>query len=139
MLHAPHVTFRNPYLFTRKVLIAVGISVAALLLTAFLYYTTQLIIICFAGFLLATFLSAPADLLSKHARIKRASALGIVIALLFFIVFGGGYLMGSRVYQQANILARRLPGAMEQIERDLYKYIPAPHDSIETASSEHVA
>jgi len=121
--------------YTRKVLIAVGISVAALLLTAFVYYTTQLLIICFAGLLLAAFLSAPTDLLAKYARIKRSYALGIVVAALVCLVLGGGYLMGSRVYQQAIALSRTIPGAMKQLERDLYKYMPAPREIDEPATT----
>ena len=114
--------------YSRKVLIAVAISVAALLLTAFVYYTAQILVLVFAGILFSVFLSAPSDLLAKHARIGRTYALGIVVGTLFLIVTLGGYFMGYTVYKQGVELSRTLPGAMKQLEVDLHKYLPAPRN-----------
>ena len=111
--------------YTRKVLIAVGISVAALLLTAFVYFTAQILVLVFAGILFSVFLSAPADLLAKHLRIQRTYALGLVVGSLFLIAAVGGYFMGRTVYNQGVELSRTVPAAMQQFEHDLQNYLPA--------------
>ncbi len=115
-----------PLSYTRKVLIAVTISVIALLLTAFVYYTAQILVLIFAGILFSVFLSAPSDLLAKYARIDRAYALGVVVLTLVILAVAGSYFMGRTVAQQAVRLSHTVPGALKQLETDLYKYMPAP-------------
>jgi predicted PurR-regulated permease PerM len=114
----------QPLTYVQKVLIAVGISVAAVLLAILIYFTADLLILCFAGLLMAVFLSAPSDLLAKYARIKRSYALLAVMTALTMIVTLGGYFMGYTVYRQTKELARTLPGALKQFEGDLERLIP---------------
>ncbi len=112
--------------YTRKVLVAVGICIVAFLLTLFVYFTAQILVLCFAGILFSVFLSAPSDLLAKRLRIQRMWALVMVLATLLIVVVGGGYFMGYTVYKQGVQLSHTLPGALKQLERDLHKYLPAP-------------
>jgi predicted PurR-regulated permease PerM len=119
------VTPALPLTYTQKILIAVTISVAAILLTAFVYYAADIIILCFAGLLFAVFLSAPSDLLSRHARIPRTWALAIVLFSLALIVLGGSYFMGYTIYKQSRELMRTVPGALAQFEANLEKSLPA--------------
>jgi predicted PurR-regulated permease PerM len=110
--------------YTQKVLIAVTISVAALLLTAFVYYAADIIVLIFAGLLLAVFLSAPSELLAKYARISRTYALLIVLFSLMIIVIGGSYFMGYTIYKQSREISQRLPGALQLFEKDLHNRLP---------------
>src|SRR4051812_10618565 len=109
---APVIT--PPLTFGQKVMIAVGVSTAAILLAIFVYVTVDILVLCFAGVLLAVFVSAPADLLAKYTRLKRGSALGLVLAVLVLVVAGGGYFMGYTVYRQTVELTRTLGGASGQ-------------------------
>ncbi|HEY4328307.1 MAG TPA: AI-2E family transporter, partial [Phycisphaerae bacterium] len=125
-----------PPSYTQKVMIAVGISLAAILLAAFIYNTSQILVLLFAGLLLAVFLSAPADLLAKHTRIQRTYALGMVLMALFVVVAGGGYFMGFTITRQVQSLTQTLPGALKQAETDLeHRFAPPPPPTPPTAAS----
>jgi predicted PurR-regulated permease PerM len=113
-----------PPSYTRKVFIAVGISLAAVLFALFVYLTAEILVLLFAGLLFAVFLSAPSDLLAKYARIKRAYALLIVLVSLIVIATGGAYFMGFTIYKQTRDLSRTLPVALQQFEGDLQNMLP---------------
>ena len=116
---ATGVVPKPPLPYTHKVLIAVAVSMAAVLLAILVYYTTEILVLCFAGMLLAVFVSAPADLLAKHARLKRGYALGIVLLVMATTVLGGGYFMGYTITRQSRELSRTLPGAFKQAVTDI--------------------
>ncbi len=133
---APVPVIKPPLSYTQKVMIAVGISGAAILLAAFAYSVSQILILCFAGLLFSVFLSAPADLLAKYAKIQRTYALLIVLATFALIVAGGGSLMGYTISRQSQELARTLPGALKQFERDMeHRLAPAPATAPATESA----
>jgi predicted PurR-regulated permease PerM len=117
-------TPRPDLTYTQKVLIAVTISVAALLLTAFVYYAADILVLCFAGLLLAVFLSAPSELLAKYTRISRTYALLIVLLSLIVIVLGGSYFMGYTIYKQSRDISQRIPTALALFEKDLHNRLP---------------
>ncbi|HVT80127.1 MAG TPA: AI-2E family transporter, partial [Phycisphaerae bacterium] len=112
---------KPPMSYTQKVMIAVGISGAAILLALFLASISQILVLCFAGLLFSVFLSAPADLLAKYAKIQRTYALLLVLGTFAIIVLGGGSLMGYTITRQSQELARTLPVALKQVEHDLEK------------------
>ena len=85
---------KPPLTYGQKVMIAVGMSTAAILLTIFVFITIDILVLCFAGVLLAVFVSAPADLLAKYTRMQRSYALALVLAVLTLMVVGGGSGLG---------------------------------------------
>jgi len=117
---------KPPLSYTQKVLIAVGISAAAILLSALIYLTSDILVLCFAGLLFAVFISAPADLLAKHTKIKRTPAIVLVLITFAAIVLGGGYFMGYTITKQAQELNRTLPGALVQFANDMEKRFAPP-------------
>lgn len=117
---------KPPMSYTRKVMIAVGIAASAVLLTILVYYTTHVLVLCFAGLLFAVFLSAPADLLSKYGRVGRSYALAMVLLAFAATVLGGGYFMGYTVTMQTGQLAQTLPGALVQFANDMEKRFAPP-------------
>ncbi|HVS72003.1 MAG TPA: AI-2E family transporter [Phycisphaerae bacterium] len=123
--------------YTRKVCIAVGISLAAVLCAIFVYVTADILVLLFAGLLVAVFLSAPSDVLARWAHVPRAYALVIVLTVLVIVVSGGGYFMGFTVYKQTRELTRTLPVALEQFEGDLQNLLPGK--ALEEAASEPAA
>lgn len=134
---APEI--KPPLSYTRKVMIAVGIAASAVLLTILVYFTTHVLVLCFAGLLFAVFLSAPADLLSKYARIKRLYALVFVLVAFAGLVLGGGYFMGYTVTVQTRQLALTLPGALVQFANDMEKRFAPPPPAIPTSQPQTTA
>jgi len=123
-----------PLTYGQKVMIAVGVSTAAILLTIFVYVTMDILVLCFAGVLLAVFISAPADLLAKYTRLKRGYALALVLATLTLMVVGGGYFMGWTVYRQTKELERTLGGASAQFIKKLGHLLPAEEPATKPAT-----
>lgn len=116
---APIIPVIAPSLtYTQKVLIAVGISAAAILLAILIYYIAEILVLCFAGLLMAVFVSAPSDLLARHAKMKRAHALLIVLTMLSIIVLGGGYFMGRTIYEQTRQIVRDSQRALQKFESE---------------------
>jgi predicted PurR-regulated permease PerM len=123
---------KAPLSYMQKVLIAVGVAAAAVLLAMLLYQLAHLVVLCFAGLLWAVFLSAPSDLLAKYAGIRRSYALGLVLLGLLMLVVGGGYFIGRTVIHQTEEMSRTLSGAWQQLKNDLESRLPA-----EPAEEEH--
>jgi predicted PurR-regulated permease PerM len=112
---------RPPLSYTQKVLVAVGVTVTAILLLMLIFYTRQLLVLCFGGLLFAVFLSAPADLLSRHTRIKRIYALLMVLAVFLGLVGGMGYFMGYTISRQVQQMAGTMNGAIQDFGNDLQR------------------
>ena len=108
---------KPPLSYTQKVMIAVGIAMAALLLSMLVYQISQILVLMFAGLLLAVFVSAPADLLAKYTRLERTYALGLVLLGLLIVVAGGGYFVGFTITRQVEELTRTLPGRSSRPRR----------------------
>jgi predicted PurR-regulated permease PerM len=118
---------KPPLSYTQKVMIAVGTTAAAVLLAILVYFTAEILVLCFAGLLFAVFLSAPTDLLSKYAKIKRIYALAIVLVSFAALVLGTGYFMGYTITKQTQEMSRTMSGAIHQFGADLQRrFIPAP-------------
>jgi predicted PurR-regulated permease PerM len=123
---APIIPIITPTLtYSQKVLIAVGISAAAILLAILVYYIAEILVLCFAGLLMAVFVSAPSDILAKHTKLKRAHALLIVLTTLAIIVVGGGYFMGRTIYEQSKQIVHDSRRTLREYERLLPKPAPA--------------
>jgi predicted PurR-regulated permease PerM len=119
--------------YTQRVLIAVGISAAAILLAILIYYIAEILVLCFAGLLLAVFVSAPSDLMAKHTKLKRAHALLIVLTTLATIVLGGGYFMGRTIYDQSKQIVRDSNRALHQFNYQRFFPQPAPATAPDSA------
>lgn len=106
-------------LFTRRVLMAVGITLAAVLLAVLILYTAEILTLLFASVLMAVFLSAPTDLLAKYARIGRGYALGMVLVTLACLASLFFFALGRTVYTQVQVLKVSVPRALRTLERDV--------------------
>ncbi|HVE57333.1 MAG TPA: hypothetical protein VNB22_10940, partial [Pyrinomonadaceae bacterium] len=56
--------------FTEKVLIVVGVVLAAILVTRFISYTIDVILLLFGAILLAIFLRGLADLVNRYTKLS---------------------------------------------------------------------
>lgn len=86
--------------FTRKVLLVAGILVLAL----FLWKIAPVLMLAFAGVVLATAIRAASEPLSRRLRLPDLAAVSIVCILALAVLIGGSYLFGQRIADEAAAL-----------------------------------
>ena len=108
--------------YTRRVLIAAGAVVGIVGAVYFLWELARVFLLLFAGGLLAVFLSGLATELVKRLSMPRGGALLTVVVGLIVLFVGIGFLVGPRLAEQANQMAKLLPKASERIAQALSDY-----------------
>jgi predicted PurR-regulated permease PerM len=99
--------------FANRVLIAVGI-VAVSLLTMYLFVVlSRVLLIVFAGVLVAVGLGGGADILRRRTPLARPAALAVVVTLVALVPFLFSGLVGPPLTGQINDLIVQLPAAAE--------------------------
>lgn len=109
-------------LFTRRVLITVAIVVVAIILLFSLGYFAHLLLLVFAGILLAVFLRGIAEWLSSHVPLSVGWSLAVVIILLFYIVIMGAWLLGPVIVNNFDKLVEIIPEALNQLQDSVKEY-----------------
>src|SRR5215204_1275044 len=72
--------------FTQKMLIAVGILLAAISVVLFVYYAIDVVLLFFGAVLLAIFLRGLADLIRRNSRMSEGMAVLIASFLLLVVL-----------------------------------------------------
>ena len=99
--------------FANRVLIAVGI-VAVSLLTMYLFVVlSRVLLIVFAGVLMAVGLGGGADILSRRTPLARRGGLAVVVLLVALVPFFFSGVVGPPLTGQINDLIVQLPAAAE--------------------------
>lgn len=102
--------------FTRQVLIAIGIAAVVLVLLWSSWYFANVLLLTFAGVLLAVFLRGIAEWLSARLPIPIGLSLTLVV-LALIAAFGLVLLLfGPTISRGFDELAQALPQALEQLE-----------------------
>lgn len=96
--------------FTRYVVIVFAVGATALIIWAL----SDVLLLAFAGIVLAAALRAMAGPLTRF-RISERWAVLIVVLLLTLLVVGMGFLFGAQVGEQMSELARRVPAAANKL------------------------
>jgi predicted PurR-regulated permease PerM len=101
--------------FARKALMATGIG--ALVLTGLLFgwYAIRLLMLLFAGVLLAVLLDAPIRLLMDRTGISRSTAFGLVLTTLLSSVTLVVWLQYSNFAEQADKLLQDIPASFNKV------------------------
>ncbi len=108
--------------FTQRVLIVVGIVLAIGILLLFLWSAADILLLVFAGVLLATVLRGFSNILSEHTPISPGWALTIVSLALIALIGVSTWLLAPGVAEQFVELQASLPVAIEQVEEYLEQY-----------------
>ncbi len=98
--------------FTRKVLITVGIVIVAL----FVWKIAPVLMLAFAGVVMATAIRVGALPLARRLHLSETAAVSIVTLLAFVFIVGGGYLFGQRIAEQAHEMVTALREAWTKFE-----------------------
>jgi predicted PurR-regulated permease PerM len=106
------MTGADPY--WKKIAVAAAIAAATILFLLLLWVAGQVLLLAFAGVLLAIFLNTLAGWLSRTG-LGYGWSLAVVIILLIAAVVGIGWLVGNRLAGQFNELTATLPRSLHQI------------------------
>jgi predicted PurR-regulated permease PerM len=101
--------------FTRRVWVAVGITVSVIVLLLVLWQLAQVLLVVFAGILLAVFLRGLTRPLADKTGLPEGLALLIVIATIVLVLTGAGFLLAPGISDQMSDLAETLPAAFESM------------------------
>lgn len=105
--------------FLHDAISLVAATIVALVLIGLLWYLIDVLFLVFAGVLLAVFLRAPTDWLSRRTGVGAGPALAIVLALLTALLAAGAWWFGNRLADQAVALSQTLPQTFESLRTRL--------------------
>lgn len=97
-----------------RALIAVAIAAGVGLLLLIGWLAWRLLLLAFAGVLLAVLMRGAADWLRRHTGVGEGPALAAVLLLLAVLVVGGAALVGTQIAQQTGQLIEAVSGAAQQ-------------------------
>ena len=118
----PEPRLRAGEAFAKRVLIAVSVTIAVVLLVLLVGYAVEVLLLIFAGVLVAVLLRGLADLLQRHSRFSAAWSLAIVIVFLLLLFGAIGYFVFPRVFDQLDDLYRTIPKALGEARAFIGKY-----------------
>lgn len=109
-LHSPHERA-----LIHRTLIIIGIAVAVVIALVLLWYLIDVLLLAFAGVLLAILLRAPADWLSDHTPLPSGWALAFTIFMFLALIGAGGVFFGQTAADQLAQLSRQLPQMLDSL------------------------
>ena len=122
--------------FVRRVLIVIGIVVLSALILGLVWQGAEVILLIFAGFLLAIFLRSLSGFLSKYAPLTETWALTVVLMMMIGLIALGVWLLSDSVQRQFEELSEQLPIAFEQMRGQISQY-PLGRRIVEQMPSAH--
>jgi len=108
--------------FSRYVLIAVSIVIASVLLVLFLWYSIWVLMLIFAGILLAVALRAMADGVARVTGFSPGWSLVTVVVLLVALIVGTSWIAAPSVADQIAQLGEQLPKSLDKLTDWLKQY-----------------
>ncbi len=105
--------------FARRIIIGTLIVVGALVVLYVLRQVVGVLLVAFAGILLAVFLDGLAMGIQRRTRLKRGPSLVIGIALFVVVTVVLVWGAGAPVGAQIGVLIERIPGAVETLQERL--------------------
>lgn len=111
----------NLHPYTQRVLIAGGTLLALVLATLVLRHVASVLLLIFAGVLLAVFFDGLTSQLQKRTGLARGWCLGLVVLLGVFFA-ATGWFAGPRIDNQISQLGERIPSAIERIRSTINRY-----------------
>lgn len=106
---------RDDRRFASKALTATAIVIAVVLVLLLVRQVASVLLVVFAGVLLAVFLDGIAMVIEGLTKMRRGGALAIAIVIFFGVFATGVWLVGPPVVQQIAKLGEYFPSAMERL------------------------
>ncbi|MBD3167887.1 MAG: AI-2E family transporter [candidate division Zixibacteria bacterium] len=108
--------------FVKRALIITGAVALLLLLIFVIQQVMQILLVAFAGIVLAVFLDGLSEFITKKVAIPRRAALAIVITAIILVLFAGGWIIGPRIVEQFSGISEKIPEALDSIQNSLKEY-----------------
>lgn len=108
--------------FARRALVAIALAAGIIAGLLLLWYTVDVLLLVFAGLLVAVFLHGLSGWLSKQTGLSGGWALVAVLLTLLAIVSLGTWLLAPSVASQVAQLTQKLPQAIGQLKLRLQSY-----------------
>ncbi len=107
---------------TSKVLVIAGTTVSIVLVLLFLGYAASILLLLFAGLLLAVFLSGLATALCDRTPLSYGWSLAVVLLGLIALFAGAGWLIAPQIASETSELSETLPQSVSDLEAFLNRY-----------------
>lgn len=108
--------------FALRVAVAVGICIAVISLLAMLWLALDVLLVGFAGILVAVMLRGLADLLSRHSFLRGGWSVLVVIVVLLSLLGAAAWFAATPVVTQLDTLTKMLPESAERMQQHLRAY-----------------
>ncbi|MFO8231505.1 MAG: AI-2E family transporter [Longimonas sp.] len=112
----------NFHPYTKRVFIAGAAVLAFVLVLLVLQRVASVLLLIFAGILLAVFLDSLTSFLQERTGLARGWCLGLVVLLLSTAFAASGWFAGPPINDQISRLIERIPSAIERIQATLAQY-----------------
>jgi predicted PurR-regulated permease PerM len=99
-----------------RLLVYSGVAILAFLLV---WFQLNLLLLAFAGVLVAVLLEAITSWMNHHTRLNGVVAYLVTLLLIATVLVGIGFLLVPRAGEQITELVRSLPGSIQQLEKPL--------------------
>lgn len=106
----------------RRSLVAVAVAAAVVVVLLFLWYARDLLLLGFAGVLLAIFLRRLASWVAGHTPLSARWALAGVVLGLTALLAAAFWLRGPAIASEVRTLRERLPQAVAELRQRLERY-----------------
>lgn len=111
----------NTDTYSHKVLYTIGVIVLAAVIILLFVEAVQVMLLIFAGILLAVFLRGIASFISSRTDVSPAVALGIVLLASIILITGGIWLLGPNIAEGFNRMKDQIPTAWNHLRDELSK------------------
>ena len=108
------------YVFRVAIVFCVG--TVFLLVIGMIWLAGRVLLVVFAGILLAVFLNGARNRLAEWLQISRNVALAVVVVLMVTILGSAGYFLAPKVAEQIDPLLKAIPSSLERLQSDLKQY-----------------
>ena len=106
----------------RHMLPSIALCIAVVLLVVLFCYLIDVLLLAFAGVLLAILLRTPATWLARHTRLSEGWALCIVIVVVFSLLGAAGWFFGHSLTQELSTLVQRWPQMLAKVRGRFAEY-----------------
>ncbi|MEZ5283929.1 MAG: AI-2E family transporter [Vicinamibacterales bacterium] len=108
--------------FVHRVLVAVGLTLLCLLIVALLWQAAEILLLVFAGLLLAILLRSVADFVSTYTTLPSTWSMLVVMLSIAAVVALGWRLVAPSVQQEFSDLSDQLPVIYDQVRTKVSEY-----------------
>lgn len=107
---------RNDGGFRRKVVVAVGITVALVLIVYLTAHLLQILLMMFGGVLLGVILRGATLWVHRKTHLPVSAALASVLVLSLGAIAAAGFFMAPQISEQVQLLVSEMPGNMKKLQ-----------------------